>query len=80
MNKFEIKKLNPNELALAKELFVIFQLDDGVKNPSLPSDEYLLKMLKQDDFWVIVALENEKIIGGLTAFVMPMYKRETIEL
>lgn len=72
--KFKIKKLTPGEIELAKKLFVFFQTDDGVENPTLPSDEYVAEILAKDDFHVLVALENDEFAGGLTAYEMKMYK------
>lgn len=77
---FEIKRLNPNDIALAKELFLSFQIDDGAENPSSASVEYLKKMLDRLDFYVIVAIENNKVIGGLTAYEVMKYKRVETEM
>jgi aminoglycoside 3-N-acetyltransferase I len=77
---FTIKRLDASEISLAKELFVWFQMDDGVDKPLVPSDHYLRTLLLKDDFYVIVATDNEKVIGGLTAFILPMYKEEISEI
>jgi len=37
-------------------------------------------MLERTDFYVIVALENGKLVGGLTAYEMQMFKSETAEM
>jgi aminoglycoside 3-N-acetyltransferase I len=79
-DNFEIKKLSPDELALAKELFLFFQIDDGVENPTVASDEYLAKLLGREDFHVVVAVENNKVIGGLTAYELLKYKDEKTEM
>lgn len=78
MITFEIKKLEPNEISLAHELILLFGFDD--ENRALPSREYTAKMLARNDFHVIVALENNRLIGGLTAYEMKMFKRETTEM
>ncbi len=78
--QFEIEKLSSNQIALAKELMLMFQLDDGIENPTLPSENYLTEILAKDDFHVIVALKNNQLIGGLTAYEIKMFKRETIEM
>lgn len=80
MSNFEIKKLKPTEVSLAKELIVMFGFDDESEHHVFSSDEYVRKMLGRDDFHVIVALENERLIGGLTAYEMKMFKRETTEM
>jgi len=77
---FEIKKLGPDELAAAKELFLFFQIDDGLENPTFASDEYLAKLLGRKDFHVVVAVENNKVIGGLTAYELFKYKDEKTEM
>ena len=78
MMNFEIKKLDSGEIELAKQLILLFGFDDD--NRSLPSDVYVAKMLARNDFHVIVALEDQRLIGGLTAYEMTMFKRETTEM
>lgn len=77
---FQIKKLDSNQVSLAKELIEMFGFDDESENQTFSSDEYVRKLLKRDDFHVIVALENGQLIGGLTAYEMQMFKRETTEM
>lgn len=78
--KFQIKKLTKNEFKTAKDLFNSFQIDDGEDNPSSASDEYLKDLLARDDFHVLVAIVDEKVIGGLTAYELRKYKREETEM
>lgn len=78
MINFEIKKLESGEVHFAKALILLFGFDD--ENQALPPDEYVAKMLARCDFHVIVALENKRLIGGLTAYEMTMFKRETTEM
>jgi len=75
-----IKKIGVDNLVLAKQLFLFFQIDDGVENPTAASDEYLNNLLSRNDFHVVVAIENETVIGGLTAHELVMYKEETREI
>lgn len=77
---FTIKRLDASEISLAKELFVWFQVDDGVEKPLVPSDHYLRTLLLKEDFYVVVVLDKEKVIGGLTAFILSMYKEEIDEI
>jgi aminoglycoside 3-N-acetyltransferase I len=77
---FEIKRLEPGDLSLAKELFLSFQLDDGVENPTFAPDEYLTKLLEKDDFHIIVAIKDERVVGGLTAYELLKYKAEKTEM
>ena len=75
---FKIRKLDSNEIKLAQKLILMFGFDDETN--SLPSDEYTAQMLARNDFYVIVALKNRELIGGLTAYEMQMFKRETTEM
>ena len=76
----QIKKLDSSEVILAKELIVMFGFTEGSRHQIFASDDYVREMLDREDFHVIVALENEKLVGGLTAYEMKMFKRETIEM
>lgn len=75
-----IKKLKPADLSYAKDLFCFFQLDDEIANPVIPSDEYIAALLLKDDFHVLIALQNDKLIGGLTAYELIMYKQQINEM
>lgn len=76
----EIKKLRAEDIQLAKDLFLFYQVDDEVENPVIPSDKYLYDILSRDTFHVIVAIQNGVVIGGLTAYELDMYKEETTEI
>ena len=41
---------------------------------------YVERLLARRDFWALAALENDHVIGGLTAHVLPMTTSETSEL
>ena len=67
-----IKKLSRSDLKLAKQLFIFFQQDDGIAEPVLADDQHLLKLIAKN-YHVFVALDGETVIGGLTAYELPMY-------
>jgi len=77
---FTVNKLSPSDIGYANQLFRFFQIDDGVAEPVIPSDEYIGTLLSKDDFHVIIALQNDRLIGGLTAYELEMYKQEIREL
>mgnify|MGYP002777492972 CR=1 FL=1 len=76
----EIKKLNPDESGLALELIAMFGFDDEAGNRQFSSAEYVSQMLKRNDFHVVVALDAGKLVGGLTAYEMQMFKSRTTEM
>ena len=66
------KKLNPEELSRFKSLLDIFQEGfevDGVK----PADDYLAALLTDPNFMVFVVMEDQKVVGGLTVYVLHSY-------
>ena len=65
---------------MAKQLFLFFQEDDQIARPVIPTDSYLAELLAKDDFHVIVAIHNGHLIGGLTGYELPMYKRPVREM
>ena len=75
-----IKKLKPEDFELAKLISLFFQVDDGVENPTSVSDEYMKKLLSKQGFYILVAVENEKILGGLTAYEFIKSKCEEREM
>ena len=77
---FEIKKPGAANIQLAKDLFLLYQIDDGINKPIIPSDKFLYDILSRDTFHVIVACEGGVVIGGLTAYELDMYKEEIIEV
>ena len=46
----------------------------------MASSEYVAGILSKNDFHVIAAIENQQLIGGLTAYELKMFKRETTEM
>lgn len=78
--KYTIRKLGPEDLKQARALFCFFQMDDGDNEITETSDSYLLNLLSKNTFHVLVAVQNEEVIGGLTAYELNMYKEETREI
>lgn len=77
---FAIKRLEIEDTELFRQLSWFYQVDDEVAEPVVPSDEYLRKLLNKDDLHVLVAIVNKQLVGGLTAFELPMYKEEVNEI
>ena len=45
-----------------------------------PSDAYLSKLLDRDDFIPLVAVEGERVVGGLAAYVLRKFEQERSEI
>ncbi|HEY8560708.1 MAG TPA: GNAT family N-acetyltransferase [Pyrinomonadaceae bacterium] len=78
----EIRKLDESEIALARSLILMFGGDGGAESEKItpPADEHIAAMLARGDFHVIAALDGNRLVGGLTAYEMTMFKRETREM
>lgn len=77
---YHIKELISSDLLLAKQLIQIWQVDDGIKKPSIPDDDYLNKLLSSEEFHVFVAMENNELAGGLTGYELKMFGRESSKM
>ncbi|GAB0157883.1 hypothetical protein CHRYSEOSP005_31730 [Chryseobacterium sp. Alg-005] len=59
---------NPEKLRLLEKLYVeVFEVENS-QNPGL---EYFKTLLKNDNFIYLIAENENEIIGGLTAYLMP---------
>lgn len=65
-----VSKDNTNDFVqLIKVFEKVFEMQDVV----LPDDQYLLSLLQKDNFLAVVAKENQKIVGGLTVYILEQY-------
>jgi aminoglycoside 3-N-acetyltransferase I len=68
----EIKKLNSNSLTNFKSLVKIFK-EVFENDEPIADDEQLGKLLSNPDFFVFVVKSNNKVVGGLTIYVLHRY-------
>ncbi len=80
MQEFQIKKIGKNDLKSAQELFLLFEKVFEMENFISVSQPYLTELLQKPDFIIYAALYNNEIIGGLTAYELPMYYAEQSEI
>lgn len=77
---YTIKKLLPTDVALAKALIEAWHTNDGATQVIYPREKYLSKILHKKSFHTYVALVNDKVVGGLTAYEMDMFDTEETEM
>jgi aminoglycoside 3-N-acetyltransferase I len=69
---FEIQKLNRNEVEDFRDLVKIFK--DVFENEEQISErKQLAKVLSNPDFMVFVVKQNDRIVGGLTIYILQRY-------
>ena len=72
----EIKKLQINEIAQFVELIRLFEDVFEIKNFSIPGKKHLQDLLSKPDFFVFIAIKDNDVIGGLTAYTLHQYYSE----
>jgi len=70
---FEVKRLGRDNLLLAQQLFKLFDEVFKQENPSIAPKYHLGKLLSNPAFICFVALLKGEVLGGLTAYELPMY-------
>ena len=72
-----ILKLDSENIKHFIELIGVFEDVFEMKNFAVPDAEYLLQLLKKDNFHVFVALYDNNVVGGLTAYTLSAYYSES---
>jgi aminoglycoside 3-N-acetyltransferase I len=77
---YEIKKLGAGDLSLARQFIAQLHVEDGAIDPIAPKDGYLANLLSSDTFHVFVALDGDRVAGGLSAYELQMFPKEEKEM
>src|SRR5436190_19516749 len=77
---FEIKRLTAGDLSIFKLLINLFNTVFEEDQSNIGSDENLSSLLSNHHFIVLVALAGNEVIGGLTAYELPLYYSEQSEI
>lgn len=68
-----IKELGAQDFPHFTALIRVFEDVFKMENFQMPDENYLQELLAKDSFFVFVALVEEKVVGGLTAYTLPQY-------
>lgn len=68
-----IHKLSPNDATDFAALICIFQQVFDHENTQSPDIQNLNQLLAKENFWVLVAKEEDTVVGGLTVHLLPNY-------
>ncbi len=78
-----VKQLTTSDISELKELLKVYGEafeDMPPYQNAVPSDAYLTSLLSKPDFITLVATHEEKIIGGLAAYVLEKFEQERKEI
>jgi aminoglycoside 3-N-acetyltransferase I len=76
---FEIKQLTKEHLATFNSLIDLFNAVFE-EEPNIGSETNLLRLLNNKGFIAIAALAENEVVGGLTAYELPMYYSDSSEI
>jgi aminoglycoside 3-N-acetyltransferase I len=71
--EIEIRKLEPHDTEDFVELIKVFAVVFEMNNLIIPGKTYLNNLLGKPDFVVVIAKHDDKIIGGLTVYILQKY-------
>jgi aminoglycoside 3-N-acetyltransferase I len=76
---FEFKQLATNDLPMFKSLIGMFNVVFE-EEQNIGSDAHLLKLLGNNGFIAIAAVSENEVLGGLTAYELPMIYSDASEV
>lgn len=79
VDDIEVRRLGLGDVALAARTFMVMAEVFDERGARL-SDQYVEGLLRRSDFFAIVALSDQHVVGGLTAHALPMTRSESAEL
>ncbi|HTF06284.1 MAG TPA: GNAT family N-acetyltransferase [Bacteroidia bacterium] len=80
-HEFEIVRLEKQDVDVFRKLVEVFREVFETESSSTPGESYLQTVLAKPGFHVFVVLRSDdEVVGGLTAFELPMYRSESTEL
>ena len=78
--KLEVRKLAPVDVSAFNLLIHLFNEVFEEDEPAISSETNLFKLLSNTHFVALAAFYENEIVGGLTAYELPMYYLENSEM
>jgi len=79
ISSFQIKRLTKEHLADFHALVNVFNMVFEAES-KIGSETHLLKLLSSKNFIALAALTENEVVGGLTAYELPMYYSDSSEI
>jgi aminoglycoside 3-N-acetyltransferase I len=80
---YSYKQLSSQDIGLLKKLLDVFAVafeDPKAYQNAVPSDAYLQTLLAKKHFIVVVALDEDDVVGGLAAYELEKFEQERSEV
>lgn len=74
--EIQIHVIPPSQTEDLKSLLTVFEDVFEMEPFTHPSDEYLLKLLSSGKFFAVIAKSENRVIGGLTVYILDQYYSE----
>ena len=81
--QIEIRQLTPGDLPLFESLMSMFGHvfeEPDTYTDKRPTAEYVERLLRNETFVALVAIESGTVVGGLTAYELPKFEQERSEM
>jgi aminoglycoside 3-N-acetyltransferase I len=78
--ELKIKRLSVQDIAIAQQLFLLLQVVFKVEKPTAANESYINRLLENTGFICLTVTYKNEVIGGLTAYELPMYDADRAEL
>jgi aminoglycoside 3-N-acetyltransferase I len=79
-SQIDIRQLKKGEGKLLLQLLHVFQEAFQEQDPPTSDPSYLNKLLDRENFIVYAAVSDGQVLGGLTAYELPMYYDRSSEI
>jgi aminoglycoside 3-N-acetyltransferase I len=80
---YEYRQLGPSDIQLFRDLLGVFAeafADPEAYLSAQPGESYVRKLLGQDNFIAVIALDGDEVAGGLAAYVLEKFEQERSEI
>ncbi len=82
-SEIDIRQLDAGDLSLFESLMAMF--GDAFEEPETytgkrPSEDYVERLLRNENFVALAAIEGDTVIGGLAAYELPKFEQERSEM
>jgi aminoglycoside 3-N-acetyltransferase I len=83
LDRYTVQTLTSADVARLKELLRVFAEAFGeieAYQRSVPSDDYLARLLAKQHFIVMIAIKGEQVVGGLAAYELDKFEQHRREI